>query len=203
MRSTLVAIAATSTLLLSGCAAGMISQTAQQVPAVDGGSGTVGAMSAHDVLLATPPAANYPKGSDVKLLAVLSNDSTADDTLTGVTSPVGDVKLSGKIVIPAGGSVTLSTDSSATATVTAIKKVLCYGQGFPITFAFAQAGQVTMNVSIKIPAERTGTRNTIDIQPPHPTAVWEEGEHASAAPGSAPAAASGGASAAPAADCTS
>jgi hypothetical protein len=98
--------------------------------------------------------------------------------------------------------VSLSTDGPATATLTSVTKVLCYGKGFPITFAFANAGQLSMNVPLKTPAERTGTRPTIEIQPPHPTPLWESGAAHEAAPESS-AAAGSGASAAPGTACDS
>jgi copper(I)-binding protein len=185
----------------------MISQTAQQVPAVDGASGDAGHISVRDALLATPDAANYPQGSDVAVQLVLVNNGAVDDSLTGVTSPVaGSEKLSGEVKVPAGSSVTIGGDSEVTAVLTGINRALCYGQAFPLTFSFAQAGQLTLDVPIQIPAERTGTRPTIDIQPPEGTPLWETGHAAAEAHGEASAPASAGgspaASAAPGSACT-
>lgn len=208
LRSTLTAVAAGSALLLSGgCAAGMISQTAQQVAAVDGASGDAGTMGIRNALLATPDAANYPRGSDVPLQLVLVNSGAADDTLTGVSSPVaGAVKLSGAIAVPAQSRVDLVADGQLTATLTGTTRTLCFGQAFPLTFAFAKAGQITLNVPIQIPAERTGSRENINIQVPHPTPLWETGHaEGGAAESSAPAPSetgSAGASAAPGSECT-
>jgi copper(I)-binding protein len=180
----------------------MISQTAQQVPAIDGANGNAGAMGVRNALLATPDAANYPEGSDVPLLLVLTNNGNAEDSLTGVSSPVaGSIELSGAIKVPGYGSVTVSADSKLTATLTGAKKTLCFGQAFPVTFSFAQAGQLTLNVPIQIPKERTGPRETIDIQPPHPTPLWLTGAHEAAATAAASPAPSSGPSAAPGTSC--
>lgn len=192
-------------LLLSGCAAGQVSQTAQEVAAIDGGNATVGDVGVRNALLATPDAANYARGSDVKLLMVLSNDGFAADTLTSISSPAASaVKLSGSITLPAQSLVNIGADSTATATLTGLTKPVCYGQSIPLTFSFARAGQLTLNVPIKTPAERTGSRQTIDIQPPEGTPLWLTGEATSSAAASSSAAtsaASSGASAAPPTAC--
>ncbi|MGI8417149.1 MAG: copper chaperone PCu(A)C [Nakamurella sp.] len=209
----LAAVSLGAALLLSGCAAGQISQTAQEVAAIDGGNATVGDIGVRNALLATPDAANYAKGSNVKLLLVLSNDGTAADTLTSISTPAaGSVKLSGAITLPAQSLVTISADSTASATLTGTTQPLCYGQSIPLSFSFAQAGQLTLNVPIRTPAERTGSRDTINIQPPELTPLWLTGKATSsgasagvagsgAVSATAAASQSGGASAAPPTAC--
>lgn len=204
----LAAVALGAGLLLSGCAAGQISQTAQEVAAIDGGNATVGDIGVRNALLATPDAANYATGSNVKLLMVLSNDGLSADTLTSISTPAASsVKLSGSITVPAQSLVTISADSTATATLTGSTRPLCYGKSIPLTFSFAQAGQLTVNVPIQTPAERTGGRDTINIQPPELTPLWltdeatSTGASAGSASVTAAASQSRGASAAPPTAC--
>lgn len=180
-------MAAAAALLLSGCAAGQVSQTAQQVVAIDGGNATAGHIGVRNVLVATPPAANYPQGSSAALSMVVSNDGLDTDSLIGISTPAAEsVALSAqKISLPAQSNVTLADGGAATATLTGFTKAFCYGQSIPLTFSFEKAGQLTVNVPIETPNERTGTRETIEILPPEPTPLWMTGaeEHQeSAAP---------------------
>lgn len=176
--ATVSAAGLAAALLLSGCAAGQISQTAQQVAAIDGGNATVGTVGVRNVLLATPPAANYPPGAEIPVLAVLSNDGINPDALTGVSTPAGAVRLSsGKIVVPPRSLIQLTGESAQSVRLTGLKRALCYGQSIPLTFSFERAGQVTLNVTIQTPVTRTGTRTTIEIQPAEPTPLWETGAH--------------------------
>lgn len=168
---------AAAALLLSGCAAGQVSQTAQQVVAIDGGNATVGHIGVRNVLVATPPAANYPQGSSAALSMVVSNDGLDGDSLIGISTPAAkSVALSAqKIPLPAQSNVTLADGGAATATLTGFTTAFCYGQSIPLTFSFEKAGQLTVNVPIETPNERTGTRETIEIQPPEPTPLWMTG----------------------------
>lgn len=176
--ATVSAAGLAAALLLSGCAAGQISQTAQQVAAIDGGNATVGTIGVRNVLLATPPAANYPPGAEIPVLAVLSNDGISPDTLTGVSTPAGEVRLSSnKIVVPPRSLIQLTGDGAQSVRLAGLKRALCYGQSIPLTFSFEKAGQVTLNVTIQTPVTRTGTRTTIETQPAGPTPLWETGAH--------------------------
>lgn len=194
-------------LLLSGCAAGMISQTAQQVAAIDGGNATVGTMAVRNVLLATPPAANYPPGAEIPVLAVLANDGFNPDALTAVSTPAGQVKLSPeKIVVPPRSLVQLTGEGPQGIKLSGGQRALCYGRSIPFTFSFEKAGQVTLNVTLQTPVTRTGTRTTIEILPAEPTPLWETGAHAAEAsaagePSKAGGSGSAGASAAAGAAC--
>lgn len=178
---TAAALGLAGSLLLSGCAAGMISQTADQVAVIDGGNATVGPIGVRDVLVAQPKGSVYEPGATAELLLHISNASVTDsDTLISITSPAArSVALSAKVALPAQTLVTIGGDgSAATATLTGLTQALCYGRSVPLTFTFEKAGVLNVNASIEIPAERTGTRETIEILPPHPTPIWETGaEH--------------------------
>lgn len=194
------AVAAASALLLTGCAAGQISQTAQQEAAIDGANGDVGDLGVRNALIATPAGSLIPTGSELPMQLVLSNKGQSDDTLTAVSSPAAEA-WSGEIAVPAGSTVQITSESDDTVTLPGLKNTLCFGQSVPFTFTFAQAGALTVRIPIQNPPERTGTRETIAILPPHPTPVWETGahaaEHAAEESGSAEAAPSAGASDSP------
>ncbi len=58
-----------------------------------------------------------------------------------------------------------------------------YGVSIPMTFSFANAGTLSLNIPIEVPAERSTDRQTINILPPHPVPIWEEGQHGEQAAG--------------------
>ena len=174
-----VACAVAAALALSGCAAGQISQTADQVAAIDGANGDAGKIGVRNALLATPDNPNgLDKGSDARLLVYVSNDSTADDTLSSVSSPAAaSVQISGTAAVPAQALTNFAADDSkVTITLKGLTQAVGFGQSVPVTFTFATAGAVTVNVPIAIPVERSGERSAIDIMPPEATPVWHEGE---------------------------
>ena len=177
LRSGVAAVAlALGASLLAGCAAGQISQTVDQVPGVDGGQGSVGQVAVHNALLATPDGANYPKGSSAPLTLWISNDAGSDDTLTSISTAAGTVKIDGTATVPARSIVEVGGDDSAlTATVTDLTEELKYGISVPMTFTFAHAGTLTVNIPIEIPQERAPGMTT-NIYPEEQPNLWESGE---------------------------
>lgn len=173
-----------ATVALSGCAAGQISQTAQEVAAIDGGNATVGDIGVRNALLATPAGPNYAQGSNVSLLVLLANTGIGADTLTAVSTPAaGRVTLPGSgVPLPGQTNVTVGGEGGTAITLTGLTRALCYGQSIPLTFSFQKAGRLTLNVPIEVPTSRTGTRETIEIQAAHPTPLWELGGAASSQP---------------------
>lgn len=173
---TSVAAVLAAALTLSGCAAGMVSQTADQVGGVHGSNATVGDIGLRNIRFVTPEGASFPAGSDARLVFYVSNDGLTEDTLTGITVPVaGSVEITGDAVLPAQKLTAFTEESKTVITAKALTEPLQYGTTVPVTFSFAKAGQVTTNVPVEGPAERTGERETIAILPPHPTPLWEEG----------------------------
>lgn len=83
--------AAAAVLALSGCGAGMISQTADQVAAVPGYSATVpvpggGNIALRDAMVAYPGIKGYPAGADAPLQLRIFNDTEKPVTLESITS---------------------------------------------------------------------------------------------------------------------
>ncbi|MET3808540.1 copper(I)-binding protein [Nakamurella sp. UYEF19] len=162
-------------LTLTGCAAGQIAQTADQVAAIDGANGTVGVIGVRNALLATPDGTDHAKGSDVALQVWVSNDGVQAETLTGITTPAATaVKISGTATIP-GQTLKDFTGTTVKITLTGLTSGITYGESVPITFTFASAGKLTVNVPVEVPDQRTSGRATIDIQPAHEGTLWESG----------------------------
>lgn len=168
----LMAVAAV--LALAGCAAGQISQTADQVSAVDGGSGRVGHLSVLNALLATPSGADYQKGSSAPLQFWVANDGLTDATLTKVTTPVAaNVTISGKATIPGQSRLNFNGDP-VKITLTGLTRTITYGQSVPLTFVF-DSGTVTLNVPVDTPDTRSTGRPEINIEPTEAGSLWQSG----------------------------
>ena len=167
-----------ASLTLSGCAAGKYSQTADQVAAIDGANATVGDIAVLNVRLAPTEGEGYPAGSDARLLLWISNDGLETDTLSGVSTPAAEsVQISGDPTLLGQTLTDFGTEAGNRLTVTGFLEDLYYGVSIPVTFSFANAGTVTVNVPIEVPLTRSTDRETIAILPPHPTPLWEEGAH--------------------------
>ncbi|TCO58033.1 hypothetical protein [Actinocrispum wychmicini] len=100
-------------LVLAGCGAGQIAQTAGMEPAVNGGTGQAGTIAVRDVQLVYPPSGYYKAGGSATLRGVIVNAGQTDDVLVQVTSKWGDAVVAGDKSLPAGKTLTL--DASATA----------------------------------------------------------------------------------------
>ncbi|MBM9466296.1 copper chaperone PCu(A)C [Nakamurella leprariae] len=171
-----VAAAVVGVVGLSGCAAGMVSQTAQQVAAIDGANGQSGAIGILNVLLVTTERDAYPAGSDVELDFWVSNESLEDDTLVSVSSPLAESGgITGQARVTAQSLTDMATVTSPRVTLEGLTEDLTYGETVPVTFTFEAAGDITVNVPIAVPAQRSTDRPTVNILPPHGTPIWEEG----------------------------
>ena len=176
---------AAACLTLSGCAAGQISQTADQVAAIDGANGTIGDITVLNARLAPTEGQGFAQGSNGRLLLWISNSGLSADTLDQVSTPAADsVRIVGDASIPGQYLADLSSLTGTRVVVTNFTQDVPYGQSIPVTFSFENAGTLNLDIPIEIPSERGGDRPTAEIQPPHPTPLWEEspgGEAAGAA----------------------
>lgn len=168
------------TSALSGCAAGMISQTADQIPNHDGSHATTGPIGVSNVLLGaatgSPGAVAWPAGSSVPLTMWVTNDAFSEDTLTSITSSAGDVSLSGDAVIPAQGALEIGGDSAIQATIDSTTADLKYGFPVDVDLYFADAGKISVKVSVTHPDEREADRESMDIYPEEEPNIWTEGD---------------------------
>jgi copper(I)-binding protein len=103
--------------VLTGCGAGQITQTDLQSAAVNGASGTVGAMAVRNAQLAYPDNQDgtYAPGSTAELVVTIINTGQTDDQLVKITSPAaGSVTIdgaqAGSKAIPGGFAVQSGQD---------------------------------------------------------------------------------------------
>ncbi|MQY24525.1 copper chaperone PCu(A)C [Nocardia aurantia] len=91
------ALAAGAALVLSGCGAGQLSQTASQVAAVNGNSANVGKVSLRNVRILLPAAEDYTNakgGKAVLAFSAINGGAAAPDELTSITTDLGAVRIS-------------------------------------------------------------------------------------------------------------
>ncbi|HEX7322364.1 MAG TPA: hypothetical protein VF299_05420 [Mycobacterium sp.] len=160
-----VATAAT----LAGCSTGQIAQTTDQAPAVNGTQGVIGQVALRDVRIqAAQSGAFIEPGQTVDLVFVASNQSTdTDDELTGISTNVGKVSLTGGKQLRAGGVLIVGTPAgedlvsptvlkelrkieqtdTATASVT-LDKPITNGLTYNFTFNFKESGPIGLAVPI-------------------------------------------------------
>jgi copper(I)-binding protein len=156
--ATRILISCVVALALVGCA----NQTTPDVSAVDGAFGNAGnTIALRDVLIPNPhtPQEAYAAGSTVPVLLAIVNQGNQADELVAVTSPAASqVQMVGTTDIPPGDTVISSTAGSASISapptspmvvsklriMLTLNRVLRAGLGIPLTFAFRDAGTVTL-----------------------------------------------------------
>jgi len=169
MRTSAVALAAcglSAAVVLSGCSAGQISQSASQQPAVNGTLAWVGdptsGIALRNVHLRAPQTSDYVRpGSDAELLFVAVNESAEkDDRLVSITSSIGTVRLTGNLTVPAGGTLIVGTPDGTPSALDAtegantseaslqLTEPISNGLNYPFTFTFERSGQKELNVPI-------------------------------------------------------
>ncbi len=157
-------------LILTGCGAGQISQTADQESAVNGATADVANIALRNVhIQAVQTGDSIKPGQTVELIFAAANTSPdVNDKLVRVSSDVGSVVITGDTAIPAGTSLIVgSADGQAEATPmgsaappkaeVTLTKPIANGLTYKFTFDFDKAGQTTVDVPISAgSAERQG-----------------------------------------------
>jgi hypothetical protein len=161
-RFKLAACGIAAAVVLSGCGAGQVSQTATQQAAVNGTSSNIGKIAVRNVHLQVNLTTDYAQpGSDVELIFVATNDSPdVNDKLVSITSDVGTVSLTGETTVPASGKLivgaadgqitaleSVETAEAAKATVQ-LSKPITNGLTYNFTFTFEQGGDGTFGVPV-------------------------------------------------------
>jgi len=159
--SRLAAGALIAGLVLTGCSAGQVSQTALQEPAVNGTVDTVGNIALRNVFLRAPQTTDYVQpGSEAELIFAAANNSPdVDDKLVSITSDIGTVSLTGDGEIPANGLLlvgdpdghdalgAIEREDEVQALVT-LTEPISNGLTYDFTFTFERAGATTFTVPI-------------------------------------------------------
>ncbi|KAA0016339.1 copper chaperone PCu(A)C [Antrihabitans cavernicola] len=165
--ATIVPLAALAALAISGCSAGRISQTAQQVAAVNGRSADIGDISLRNIYL-TPSTATGPcvaqHGGPIRVaFTAVNNSSTTPDRLIGIASdaansvavdaPAAALVIAPKTTLAAGQPIEQVTGASAPDTPIDVvlnhpNKYARPGLTVPLTFTFEKAGATTVDVAL-------------------------------------------------------
>jgi copper(I)-binding protein len=92
-------------LALAGCSAGQISQTASMEAAVNGSNANIGAIAVRDIQLAYPEHGVYQAGEQALILGSIVNSGQNADELLSISSPEGEVVVSGDKSLAPGRSL--------------------------------------------------------------------------------------------------
>ncbi|WP_348536636.1 hypothetical protein [Nocardia carnea] len=169
------ALAAGAALILSGCGAGQVSQTADQVAAINGNSADAGEIALRNVHLVYPGSAthnNTTGGQAALALSIINTGETVADELTSVTTDLGTVKITpadgDKISIAPAETVVVSTPSAGAEThttgetisteggetttaqieITGLTQNITPGLTYDVTFNFKENGTVLVQVPV-------------------------------------------------------
>jgi copper(I)-binding protein len=167
---------------LTGCAVGQRAQTANEFSVVDGASANVGSMGVRNAGVTAPTdPAGYIKGASVGLSMTVINNGDSTDALVSVsspdaaratiTAPTPTVASSAKpaatgISVPANGAVAVGPGTGAAKiTLAGLTSRLVPGQLISVTMNFQAAGQVTVQLPVKLVPGQTGGQ-TVNVAPP-------------------------------------
>lgn len=164
------ALAAGAAIILSGCSAGQLAQTATQVAAINGNTAEVGNIALRNVHIVYPGSGdatiNTKGGRAALALSIINTGETVPDELTGVTTDLGTAKITSadgdKIRIDPGETVVVSTPSAGTATVdteagktesaaieiTGLTQDIIPGLTYNVSFDFKESGTVEVQVPV-------------------------------------------------------
>ncbi|MBZ4017900.1 copper chaperone PCu(A)C [Streptomyces purpurogeneiscleroticus] len=139
---------------LSACAAGNDAATLQVKP--DNAATSVGDIKIQNAVVITQPKPDA-KGPAV-VSATVFNSSAQDQTLNSVTvdgsgqqAELKPAKGSGKITVPAGGSVVIGGKGNASATLSSGREAVKDGDAQKVTFDFSRTGKVSLRAFV-VPA---------------------------------------------------
>lgn len=154
---------------LAGCGTGQVTQTANQLSAVDGAQGDAGPIAARNVMIAYPDDGrrSYPRGTDAVLVMTIANTGDSEDELTSASSPSAElVKIDPPrplalapqstlraVAAPASGSsvgIALAR-GQVRMVLTNLAEDVRPGRTVRLTLLFRQAGELTLDVPVGPP----------------------------------------------------
>ncbi|MER6091406.1 DUF461 domain-containing protein [Streptomyces bluensis] len=156
-RGTLAATAiAFSIASLAACGAGNNAQTLEVKP--DNAATAVGDIKVQNAIVVTQPSLESSTGPAVISATVFNTGRTAQ-TLeavtvagTGRSAELSPAKGTGKLTIPAGGSVVIGGEGNASAVLPKTPAAVKDGNAQAITFTFSSTGDVSLRAFV-VPAE--------------------------------------------------
>lgn len=145
-------------IAVGGCSAGQVTETDTQVAAVNGASDNAQDVAVRNASLSFPAAGtSYPAGSSAPLEVFIANEG-GDDELVRVTSPYAQsADIQGETALPQGTALHGTGEAQATPpneqrqvdiTLNGFTQEINPGLVIPVTFEFANAGPVTIQVPI-------------------------------------------------------
>jgi copper(I)-binding protein len=178
----LIAAALIAAAALTGCGAGQVAGTAQQVSNTTGGNAQVGPLALRTVAIAfgedVEGGAAYRRGDDAPINMTVVNEAGEADELLSVSTPIAEsVEVTGTTEIPSGRSLVVGGDTqqqgagspggapvttpqpreegepTASIVLVGLREDVRSGISYPITFTFARAGDVTVAVPVDSSAE--------------------------------------------------
>jgi hypothetical protein len=166
----------TGAVVLTGCGAGAISQTADQASGVDGAHGRVGTIDVRDATIAFAGQgttdAVYRAGQTAELSATLVNSGATPDRLVKVSSPDADSgQIEGDAVIGGGRAVQVGNNNASSGAVAlpdrtisiklvGLKNDIRPGLKTPVEFTFERAGAVTVELPVGYPTGQLAERKS-------------------------------------------
>lgn len=156
------ALAAGAAIALTGCSAGQISQTADQVAAINGNHADIGKVALRNVHIVFPAHGseytNAKGGKALIALSIVNNSPSVPDELTSISTDLGPVKIT-----PAAGQSTVALAPQQTVVAAASAPT---GHGAPAGDAHAA------------PATAKPTTSAAPSSTPAPADAHGTGEHA-------------------------
>lgn len=157
----------------TACSAGQVSQTANQLAAVNGSAATVGSMAVRDVHIIYPADeadAVFGNGGPFEIAFLIANESDVDtDRLVSISAPEGTVTIEGDTEIApnqalkagapaalyAPGHTTVVNgveipDKRITVTLDGTGETVAPGLTTELVFEFEKAGEVTLHSPVDV-----------------------------------------------------
>lgn len=140
---------------LAACGAGANAQTLEVKP--DNAATAVGDIKVQNAIVVSQPDLEST-GPAVVSATVFNNGRTAQtlDSITvdgtGKSAEISPAKGTGKLTIPAGGSVVIGGKGNAAAVLPSSRDAIKDGNAQPITFTFSSTGDVSLRAFV-VPAE--------------------------------------------------
>jgi hypothetical protein len=154
-------------LALTGCGAGQVTQTSEQITMPGGAQGQVGEIVVRAAQFnydrPVPGGLVYAPGTDALLQVTIVNEGTGADRLVSVSSPiatsgaiVGDTRLPGGQVLTSGydqpvASITTGEAEADEIGLVGLTSPVRAGLNYPVVFTFERAGTLRLPVPVETP----------------------------------------------------
>lgn len=154
-------------LLVTGCAAGQITQTDTQELAINGTSAQLGEIAIRNAEFSYPTAeeaAVFRPGSDADVtMSIINEGRMSDELISARSDAASDVVIEGEREIAAGHVLMLDSErplpddvAKGELTLQGLTKTLRSGENIELTLTFQDAGEVTFEVPMRTPDELRG-----------------------------------------------